>query len=293
MLPRPHFKPLSEFLDDDDTSPNTPVRKLINSRFRRDSSDAQSMQPRPRLYRSFSTQPTSKFRVNPYPTNGVCVNNQTFLSSLTSSLSKGPETQTYFRKLNQAQSNNDGLNSTWTNAQTDLSSSLNHSQSVQRNQSMTANPSFPNQQKLSNGPQSYIPAHGATNTVSSYHGQNASRAVHASVIGNQSNPVLTLTHAHASSPTNNRLPPTGPSTAVFQLNFPMLKNKTPATTPSKAHLNRRLSSSGGENSRDHRHSVKRNNQTPTKNSIPNVPTTHFRQAISTAAGSSPALNVAR
>lgn len=278
---RPHFKPLSEILEDSDSSPNTPVKKFINSRFRRESSDSAKLQSSPRLYRSFSTQPTSKFRVNPYPTNGVCVNSQTFLSSLTSSFARVPDALSSSQKFSTNVSV-DGPKSAWTNSQVDNS---NASQSLLRSQNITNSPGFASSPKLP----SRLNDQREVGSASSFHEQSSANVVG---LGNGPNPSISLNQTHAASPASNRLPPTGPSSAVFQLNFPILKSKSPGT-PSKGHLNRRLSSSN-DNSKDHRNAHKRNNATiPLKNGVPNVPQAHFRQAISTMGNTNQQLNVTR
>lgn len=279
---RPHFKPLSDILEDSDSSPDTPVKKFINSRFRRESSDSSILQSSPRLYRSFSTQPTSKFRVNPYPTNGVCVNNQTFLSSLTSSLSRVPDTSNS-PKFNTSFTA-DGPKAAWTNGPID--NVLLQNSPLLRNQSASNSHGIITSPKLS---PSLNEQRGIVST-SPFHGQSSTAI--AAGLGNGIPQSISLVQTHAASPTSNRLPPTGPSSAVYQLNFPLLKGKSSGTPPSKGHVNRRLSNSG-DSSKDHRNGHKRNNTTITslKNGVPNVPQAHFRQAIS--AGANQALNVTR
>ena len=279
LFGRPHFKPLSDILEDSDTSPNTPIKKFINSRFRRESGSSSILQPGPRLYRSFSTQPTSKFRVNPYPTNGVCVNNQTFLSSLTSNLVRSSDTLSNSQKFN-ASLSIDGSKAAWTNGQSDNRNALQQDQSLLRNQSVSNSQGFISPTKLSSGLSDQREIGGLT-----FHAHNSNTFVG---INNISNSSLPLIQPHTVNSNSNRLPPTGPSSAVFQLNFPMLKSKSPSTPPSKGHLNRRTTSSGDSN-KEHRN--KRNNSVSLKNGVPNVSPAHFRQAMS--AGANQALNVSR
>ena len=281
FIHRPHFKPLSDILEDSDTSPNTPVKKFINSRFRRESTDSSVLQSSPRLYRSFSTQPTSKFRVNPYPTNGVCVNNQAFLSSLTSNLVRVQDVLSNSQKLN-TNFSIDGPKAAWTNNQTENSNGL--QQSLIRSHSSSSGHGFVSSTKLSSSSNDQQQETGNSNQ-SSVHGQNAT-----SLVGLSSNTNPSLIQPHATP--SNRLPPTGPSSAVFQLNFPILKSKSPGTSPAKGLLNRRLSNSN-ESNKDHRNGHKRNNTITLKNGVPNIPQAHFRQAMSAVAGTNQSLNVTR
>ena len=273
---------MSEVLEDSNASPNTPIKKLIHSRFRRDSGSSSILQSSPRLYRSFSTQPTSKFRVNPYPTNGVCVNNQTFLSSLTSNLVRSPDALSNSQKFN-ASLSVDGPKAAWTSSHSDTNNGLHHSQSFVRNQNISNNHGFISPTKLSSSLNDQRDIGGLI-----FHGNNSNTLAG---ISNMANTSLPLTQQHASSSNSNRLPPTGPSSAVFQLNFPILKSKSPGTPPSKGHLNRRISNSG-ESSKDHRNGHKRNSSISLKNGVQNVSPAHFRQAM-TAGATNPALNVTR
>jgi len=279
--PWPHFKPLSEVLEDSDTSPNTPIKKFMNSRFRRESRSSSILQSSPRLYRSFSTQPTSKFRVNPYPTNGVCVNNQTFLSSLTSNLIRGPDNLSNSQKFN-ASLSFDGPRTSWTNGHPDNNNALQHSQTLVRGQSVSNSLGFISPTKLSSSLNDHRGIGGLP-----FHAHNSNTNVGINTITNSSLPVI---QPHTVSSATNRLPPTGPSSAVFQLNFPLLKSKSPSTPPSKGHLSRRISSSG-DITKDHRNGHKRNSSISLKNGIPSASQAHFRQALS--AGANQALNVTR
>ena len=273
---------MSEVLEDSNASPNTPIKKFIHSRFRRDSGSSSILQSSPRLYRSFSTQPTSKFRVNPYPTNGVCVNNQTFLSSLTSNLVRSPDALSNSQKFN-ANLSVDGPKAAWTSNHSDNNNGLRHSQQFLRNQNISNSHGFISPTKLSSSLNDQRDIGALT-----LHAHNSNTFTGISNIANAS---LPLTQQHASTSNSNRLPPTGPSSAVFQLNFPILKSKSPSTPPSKGHLNRRISSSG-DSSKDHRNGHKRNSSIPLKNGVPNVSPAHFRQAM--AAGTTNAtLNVSR
>eukprot|EP00794_Sanderia_malayensis_P003635 gene3635-4150_t len=283
--PWPHFRPISDVVDMDDASPTTPVKKFMNSKLRRDQSEF-STSPRPSLNRSFSSQPTSKFRVNPYPTNGVCVNNQTFLSSLTSSLARVPDNHSISLKLsNGAQAYKDdmlNLNNSWTRTRLDTSTTTvsfpehNHSSKRVAVNGLDNSGLSNNSNISSNTPQSNSsPA--LVNSFNSYRVQSRT----SQGTNGQSSSV------HSQNANHNRLPSTGPSSAVYQLNFPMLKNKA-----SKGFLSRRQSSDA---SKEHgvRNSHKKNHQTPTKNNMTTVPSSPFRQVISAAVNSSPSVNVAR
>jgi len=82
----PHFRP---------KSPPTQVSLSSHSSSPVSSKDSSSVskqngEPRPRLHRSFSTQPRSKFSLNPTPTNGVVGPNFTHTKLNRNSLSNGP-----------------------------------------------------------------------------------------------------------------------------------------------------------------------------------------------------------
>ena len=254
------------------------MKKFINARFRNDPSDTSILQSSPKLYRSFSTQPTSKFRVNPYPTNGVCINSQTFLSSLTSSLTKVPEPHS--RKLG---SNSDATSAAWPNNQVGAVS-LSQNQSIQRTQNISNGQAVSSSQKLSSGDQ-YTHLH-SNNSPASFHGQTQTNG---HVTGYSNNTGHSMSYIHSNTPANNRLPPTGPSSAVFQLNFPLLKTKS-QNTPPKGHLSRRLTNSG-ENGKDHRNSHKRSSQI--NSIVSTVSSTQYRQPVSTLSGTNSAINIAR
>ncbi len=268
---------MSDIVDVNDANPTTPVKKFINSKYHREQSEFSKIHGRSPLYRSFSSQPTSKFRVNPYPTNGVCVNNQTFLSSLTSNLARVPDNQSFPRKLITGQhSKEDTVINTWTKNRLDPASILSLSEQNQITRQVNGpDRGSSSSTVLSNVTQSYSP--GLVNSLNTYHGQNCITQG----LNGQS-----ITHSHHNA-NHNRLPSTGPSSAVFQLNFPVLKNKS-----SKGNLSRRQST---ESSKDHtvRNAHKKNHQTPTKNTITNIPNSPFRQVISAAVNSSPTVNVAR
>lgn len=83
---RPHYRP---------KSPPTQISLSSHSSSPVSSNEPQSVskqsgEPRPRLHRSFSTQPRSKFSLNPTPTNGVVGPNFTHTNMSRSSLSNGP-----------------------------------------------------------------------------------------------------------------------------------------------------------------------------------------------------------
>ncbi len=276
---RPHFKPLSEMLDGEE-DPSSPIKKL-NSRLHGDQPAISKSHPRPRLYRSFSSQPTSKFRVNPYPTNGVCVNNQTFLSSLTSSLVRIPEGQSPNRKVSTGQPyKDDSYNVTWTKPRSDAASSLSLANQHQILRTALANNSA-GASTVSNSSVVHTYSPGPLSN-SQPHGQN--RIVQGVNLGHS------IIQSHGNNQSHNRLPSTGPSSAVYQLNFPILKNKS----SSKGSLSRRQST-GNDTNREHtnRSNHKKNHHTPTKNIASTLPTTPFRQVISAAVNASPSLSVAR
>lgn len=79
----PHFRPKSPPTQVSFASYSSPVSTETSS------SSKQNGEPRPRLHRSFSTQPRSKFSLNPTPTNGVVGPNFTHNMSR-SSLPNGP-----------------------------------------------------------------------------------------------------------------------------------------------------------------------------------------------------------
>ena len=81
---RPHFRP---------RSPPAHVSPSLSSQITSDTGTASRPsggEPRARLHRSFSTQPRSKFSLNPPPTNGVVGPNFSRTHSCRGSLSNGP-----------------------------------------------------------------------------------------------------------------------------------------------------------------------------------------------------------
>lgn len=81
---RPHFRPKSPpaQVSLSSHSSSVPTESPPSSK--------QSGEPRPRLHRSFSTQPRSKFSLNPTPTNGVVGPNFTHTTLNRSTLPNGP-----------------------------------------------------------------------------------------------------------------------------------------------------------------------------------------------------------
>lgn len=84
FLLRPHFRPKSPPTQVSFASYSSPVSTEAPS------ASKQNGEPRPRLHRSFSTQPRSKFSLNPTPTNGVVGPNFTHNNMSRSSLTNGP-----------------------------------------------------------------------------------------------------------------------------------------------------------------------------------------------------------
>ena len=83
---RPHYRPKSPPTQISLSSHSSSPVSLNEPQ----SASKQSGEPRPRLHRSFSTQPRSKFSLNPTPTNGVVGPNFTHTNMSRSSLSNGP-----------------------------------------------------------------------------------------------------------------------------------------------------------------------------------------------------------
>lgn len=104
--PWPHFKPQIDSSDEDEDSMTKSQNNIrSNSWLRRDSNFNNDSKPKldnkPLLHRSFSSQPTSKFRVHPYPSRNTqlhssSINNQVFLASLT----KNVESQHWILRRN-------------------------------------------------------------------------------------------------------------------------------------------------------------------------------------------------
>ena len=224
--------------------------------------------------------------MNPYPTNGVCVNNQTFLSSLTSSLVRVSDPQSITRKLNNGQSLKDPVNSTRTKAQSDQTINLSeHSQNSRPTLGVNSGIAPQTVLSISTITNSSSPVH-----VQSTVGSNRGQAIFQNRVAHAHNSGLSILHGHSSNQAHNRLPSTGPSSAVFQLNFPILKNKS-----NKGSLIRRQSA-GADSSKDYviRTGHKKNHQTPPKAAnITSIPATPFRQPLSSAVSSNTTINIAR
>ena len=116
FLYRPHFKPCVDSSDEDEILTSYQDNVKSNSWFK-DSTGSDSKQNfnRPLLHRTFSSQPTSKFRIHPYPsrntqTRNSSINNQVFIASLAASLSKNTDSQHWVLKKNR--NNHNPINGT-------------------------------------------------------------------------------------------------------------------------------------------------------------------------------------
>ena len=179
---RPHYKPLSDSSDDDD-SPKTKRKFRGSTPSGKDPPDASGKHVPSLFHRSY--QSTSKLRVHPYTTHNSLVNNQVFLASITASLGKANDLVHMIIKKPRLSSSSASLLS-------------------------------PTKSSL---PSTSVPV--SSNNLWNYSGLSISSS-------------MSYSHAVTQSPTRllSAPPSTAPSSAVYQLNFPISVSPPKSTSNS-------------------------------------------------------------